>query len=289
MKQFPVRHIRPDAPVSGTPTLRMRHLQDVLEGQPLVQDLHRHEFYFILAIETGSGSHEIDFIPYAVQDKTIFCMRPGQVHQLELKPDSTGYLLEFQPGFYEPSDKDAAQRLHKASNKSFCRLEPRRFEKLLSVLSLLFHEYTNREPGYEDALRANLDYFFIEFVRQSPDPKGKPAPASNYQQQRFEEFRELVQKHCLQYRQVSFYTEQMSLSAYQLNQVVRTATGKPASTLIMEQVLLEAKRYLLGTTYQIKDIADILGFEDPSYFVRFFKKQSGSAPETFRTHFTKMP
>ena len=61
--------------------------------------------------------------------------------------------------------------------------------------------------------------------------------------------------------------------------------GKTVSALINEQIILEAKRYLLATSGQVKDIADQLGYEDVSYFIRFFKKQTGYSPEAFRKNF----
>jgi YesN/AraC family two-component response regulator len=58
--------------------------------------------------------------------------------------------------------------------------------------------------------------------------------------------------------------------------------AKTASELINEYIILEAKRYLLATPNQIKEIADQLGYEDVSYFIRFFRKQTGYSPEAFR-------
>jgi AraC-like DNA-binding protein len=77
----------------------------------------------------------------------------------------------------------------------------------------------------------------------------------------------------------------MSVSSYQLNQITKSAIGKTASALIDEHILLEAKRYLLATANQVKEIADHLGYEDPSYFIRFFKKHTGLSPDTFRKNF----
>ncbi len=74
----------------------------------------------------------------------------------------------------------------------------------------------------------------------------------------------------------------MNLSAYQLNEITKVAVGKTPSELINEQIILEAKRYLLATPNQVKDIADHLGYEDVSYFIRFFKKHTGHSPEAFR-------
>jgi AraC family transcriptional activator of pobA len=52
--------------------------------------------------------------------------------------------------------------------------------------------------------------------------------------------------------------------------------------MVHQRLILEAKRYLTFTTLTAKEIALALGFEDPAYFTRFFKRQAGVSPLTFR-------
>jgi AraC-like DNA-binding protein len=78
---------------------------------------------------------------------------------------------------------------------------------------------------------------------------------------------------------VSEYAAMMNLSTYQLNAITKQTLGKTCSQLIDEHIILEAKRYLLATANQVNQIADHLGYEDVSYFTRFFKKHTGYSPE----------
>ena len=278
MKPIPVKQIAQ----SNSERFSIRSLQQVLGEHDLQHELHRHAFYFILAVEKGSGIHEIDFIKYEVQDRSLFILRPGQVHRLELKAGSTGYLLEFDPVYYQPKDRISEQRWKKATGKNFCEPEAARFLRLQTLLATILDEYNNKHEGYTEAIRASLDLFFIEYTRQSSTP-GKPANAeSNYAQDRFEELMRLLETNIGSKKNVSDYTALLNLSAYQLNSITKTSVGKTVSELINEQIVLEAKRYLLATPAQVKEIADQLGYEDPSYFVRFFKKQTGHSPEAFR-------
>jgi len=286
MKNIPIRQLSP--PYQELPTaerFKIRRVEDILDGKDLIHDLHRHDFFFILVLEKGAGTHEIDFQAYDVLNNSIFLIRPGQVHQLELKADCTGYLIEFNNEFYHPKDKLSNQRLRRASNKNYCEVEINRFNRLLSILSSMLDEYTARQDGYVDVIKSNLVIFFIEFLRQSPNQKGEPVIANSYTQERFEEFLELLDKHIATHKQVSQYTDLMNLSPYQLNEITKSSIGKTASELINEHILLEAKRYLLATANQVKDVADQLGFEDTSYFIRFFKKHIGHSPEAFRQNF----
>lgn len=286
MKKIPIRQITSPQPELPSPErFKIRRVEDILGGSKLVHDLHRHDFFFILAINNGNGSHEIDFIHYPVQEHAIFFLRPGQVHRLELDAGTTGFLLEFNTEFYHPQGKPSNPRLRKAGNKNHCVPEESRFSKLQALLTTMFHEYTAREEGYRDVLKACLDIFFIEFARQSPNPKGEPANTNPYVQERFEDFLELLEKHLATRKQVSQYTEMMNLSAYQLNEITKSSIGKTASELINEHIVLEAKKYLLATSNQIKDIADHLGYEDTSYFIRFFRKHTGYSPEAFRHNY----
>jgi len=286
MKKIPIRKIssaQKEQPSSER--FSIRKIQDLLDREDLFHELHRHDFFFIIALQKGEGKHEIDFTTYDVFDNSVFFMRPGQVHQLELKADSTGYIVEFNTEFYHPKDKQSTQRLRKASNKNYCKLEINRFKKLHEILTYIFQEYTGREEGFQDIIKANLDIFFIEFVRQSPNPNGETTIANFYTQERFEEFLELLDKHITTHKQVSQYTDLMNLSPYQLNEITKSSIGKTASEMINEHIILEAKRYLLATPSQVKDIADQLGYEDTSYFIRFFKKHIGHSPEAFRHNF----
>jgi AraC family transcriptional regulator, transcriptional activator of pobA len=283
MKKIPVRQITESSTLTGSAErFKIRTVPEILKGNALQQDLHRHDFFFILLLETGRGSHEIDFTHYEVVDNSIFILRPGQVHQLQLNAVCTGYLMEFNAAFYHPTDKLSSERLRKASNKNYCKLEEERFERVNGILSQIFQEYTNREESYEEVIKANLGMFFIELARQSSGRNSMWEATKIYTHERLEEFLGLLEKHIGTHKQVTAYTGLMNVSTYQLNEITKASIGKTPSQLINEQIILEAKRYLLATPNQVKDIADDLGYEDVSYFIRFFKRHTGRSPEAFR-------
>ncbi|HRI21971.1 MAG TPA: helix-turn-helix transcriptional regulator [Panacibacter sp.] len=283
MKKIPIRQLSSNhLELPSSDRFKIRRVEDLLDREDLFHELHRHDFFFIIALDKGNGIHEIDFTTYEVFDNSVFFMRPGQVHQLQLKADATGYIVEYNIEFYHPKDKLSAQRVRKASNKNYCKLEINRFKKLLDTLTYIYQEYTAKEEGFREVIKANLDIFFIEFIRQSPNPNGTSTNVNPYTQDRLEEFLELLETHITTQKRVSQYTDLMNLSPYQLNEITKAIMGKTASELINEHIVLEAKRNLLATSNQIKDIADQLGYEDVSYFIRFFKKQTGFSPEAFR-------
>jgi AraC family transcriptional activator of pobA len=286
MKNIPIRYIHPNPKEPNfSESFNIRAVRDLLAGKDMIQELHRHDFFYILILKKGTGTHTIDFTSYKICDHSIFVLRPGQVHQLELKAGSTGYLMQFKTGFYSFQHKSSQQLMRKASNKNFYRLEARGFKKILLVLNSVFQEYTEKQEGCLEVIQANLDIFFVELVRHNKNNKSAIDEVSLYIHERLEEFLELLEKDVSKHKQVSHYTDKMNLSSYQLNAVTKTALGKTCSDIINEYIILEARRYLLASSNQVSQIAYYLGYEDTSYFIRFFKKHTGYSPDAFRNNF----
>lgn len=91
-------------------------------------------------------------------------------------------------------------------------------------------------------------------------------------------FRELIYRNAKKQRTVSFYANQLTLTPNYLNIVLKSVTGKNASTHIFDFLLNEAKYLLIHTKLSLKEVAVELGFNDQSYFTRFFRKQTGRNP-----------
>ncbi|MBO9701136.1 MAG: AraC family transcriptional regulator [Sporocytophaga sp.] len=286
MKQIPIRRLSSKyTELSVTGQFSIRKITDILKGRDIVHDLHRHDFFLILLLEKGEGTHEIDFIKHQLHNHDIFILRPGQVHALSIKSKSTGYIMEFDPAFYQPTNKPADQRFRKAIGKNYCKVKKNNFNKLESILSSIFNEFNKKQEDYIDAIKVYLELFFIEYLRQSVNEKRGSKIENLYIQDRFEELMSLLEENICSKKNASQYAELLNLSLYQLNSITKSSVGKSISDLINQQIILEAKRFLLGTTNQIKDIADHIGYDDVSYFIRFFRKQTGYTPDAFRQNF----
>lgn len=85
---------------------------------------------------------------------------------------------------------------------------------------------------------------------------------------------------------VSALAAMMNINPNYLNASVKKVTGQTASVLIQEKLLLEAKAFLVHTSLQVAEIAYRLGFENLSYFNRFFKKHTHTTPTEFRKSIT---
>ncbi|WP_103072542.1 AraC family transcriptional regulator [Aquimarina sediminis] len=282
MENIPIRNINASQEkLKLADNFSIRNLRDLFEGKDMVQKLHKHSFFYVLVLKKGKGDHQIDFTPYTIDDHSIFFMRPGQVHQLNLKLGSAGFLMAFTTDFYR--DKESNQYLRKASNTNFYQFDQYSFNKIYSVFQYMFQEYTDKNKGYEEVIKSNLNILFIELNRlQHENPL---SDGVSYTQQRLEDFLELLNSHIFSHKQVSYYADMLNLSPYQLNAITKTSLGKTCSELINGYIILESKRYLLATSNQVTQIAYHLGYQDVSYFIRFFKRQTGFSPEVFRQNF----
>ncbi len=98
----------------------------------------------------------------------------------------------------------------------------------------------------------------------------------------FHRFRSLVEKHVADHWPTPRYAEALGLSESSLNRVCRAAAGKPALEVVQDRLTLEARRRLIHVAGPVSSLAYELGFEDPAYFWRFFKRRTGMTPREFR-------
>jgi AraC family transcriptional activator of pobA len=279
MNKIPVRHINEPA---LNENFIIRKVEALLSGKDMVQELHRHDFFFVLALEKGKGEHIIDFIPYSIRNYSVFFMKPGQVHRLTLKKGSKGFMLQFKTNF---SSVAVQNLLQKVSSTNYYQFDLSHFKKILLALHSVFVEYTDKHEQYQQALKANLEIFLIELARKNYNLKKILLVRGSYAQARLDDLLELIEGHLRNKKQVAQYAAMMNLTTYQLNAITKETLGKTCSEVVNEHITLEAKRYLLATHNQVSQIAYDLGYEDVSYFIRFFKKHTGHSPQTFRENF----
>jgi AraC-like DNA-binding protein len=151
------------------------------------------------------------------------------------------------------------------------------FDSLINFLEL---EYLNQKRDSKKVLRSYLNIFLVELDRISP-PSGLLSIRS-LQSEKIQQYEALIEKHFLTKRLPSQYAELLNVSPNYLNKICKEVTGQTAGDLIRKRIVIEAQRELHYTNLSVKEIADKLGFENASYFVTFFKKNTGSTPENFR-------
>jgi AraC family transcriptional regulator, transcriptional activator of pobA len=281
MNTIPLRRLSSRRSLQLSEDFNIRSIADVLAGKDMVQELHRHDHYFLLAITKGRGMHECDFRLHTLAAHTIYAMRPGQVHRLKLQAGCTGYILQFKAGFLATSDASTRQVLRRAGHVEVLRVGAKRHTELLVLLDRIARECAERQKDHLQVVRAYLTAFLTELALRAP-LSANADKTNGYAEERLEELLELIESRVHDTKEVSAYAGLMHLSSYQLNAIAKAGTGRTCSELITDQIILEAKRYLLATTDQVSQVADHLGYDDVSYFIRFFKRHTGHTPEVFR-------
>src|SRR4051812_40341286 len=60
---------------------------------------HRHNYFAIIWVKKGTGIHLIDLEQYELEDNTVYCITPGQVHDLKPTGSIDGYVISFMAEF----------------------------------------------------------------------------------------------------------------------------------------------------------------------------------------------
>jgi AraC-like DNA-binding protein len=154
------------------------------------------------------------------------------------------------------------------------------FDELDALLNHVAVEY--RRPGPEQAriVAALLSVFFLKVKTGAGSVPTEYRPtAAGYLTARFQA---LLARHVLTLRSVRDYAELLCVTPDHLSRSVRETTGRPASELITDMLLLEAKVLLRQTDLSVAEVAFRLRFEDASYFGRLFRKRVGRTPLEYR-------
>lgn len=259
-------------------------LEKLVDDFQFTSQPHRHDFYNILFIEEGTGTHTIDFVTYEVKPSSIFFLTPGQIHSFNLSLDVKGLTLFFTPEFYLMNNSEKKLLdipfFHSLSNQPFLDLDCAKDESIRQAILEIFNEHERNENGNHIIIRAYLDIVITKLSRYYKQSWVNQKSSSIIYQIR--ELESLVDKHYKEFRRPRDYADRMNLSPKHLNKICNTGLNKTVGDLIQERVILEVKRMLAYSSKNVTEIANELNFSDTSYFIRFFKKNTGLTPELFR-------
>ncbi|MEO0473443.1 MAG: helix-turn-helix domain-containing protein, partial [Bacteroidota bacterium] len=156
----------------------------------------------------------------------------------------------------------------------------------LNLLFQLMDEmYQGNEAAHRaDMLRQSLRLLFLklESINDARPDRLQASPAS----QLFLRFIDLLEKHYRAERNATFYADQLNISYKHLNQTVKKTVGQSVKHFIDRFVVLEMERQLVATDRSVKTIAYEMGFDEPTNFVKFFKRHHGISPARYRTQFS---
>lgn len=240
---------------------------------------HRHSFYQIIYIEKGKGTHKIDFVDYQFSDKTIFFISPGQVHDLaHVECNTKGLIINFSEELFQtylaqPNFIDRFPFFHRNGKISTMHLNASHIK-----IQQIFSQITSEERI--DVVRLHL----LQLMYECNDLILSESNEDNHvaSSQKISLLEDLIEQHYGKEHYPKFYAEKLSITPNYLNAICKKERSKTAGELIRERITLEAKRLLINSKLDVSEISFLLGFEDNSYFTKFFKSQTQQTPKQFR-------
>jgi AraC-like DNA-binding protein len=243
---------------------------------------HRHNYFTIIWVLEGEGTHYIDFKAYPIAPGTIFFVNPGQVHHVELISRPKGYVILFTEDFLLqngiPLEFMNGLRLFYACDEVRA-IHPDegtrgRLEGYITQIMAEFHaDHSLKNEG----ISAWLKLFLIECKRIKTEQMPGQASGAAGPARIVKEFKENVERHFRSRHKVSDYAAMMAITSNYLNEVIKSETGTSAKDFIQNRIVLEAKRLAIFSGISLKEAAYELGFDDPAHFSKFIKKQLGQS------------
>lgn len=242
---------------------------------------HRHSFYVVCLINSGSGMHVIDFEEFEVKPNRLFIVSPLQIHFWKLNTNTNISLIQFSNHILHFNNESVSELLSALmTNRNYIDLSTDQAMEILTLAKKLEQETINTDNYSFDIIRGYLIVLcrLIERMADTQSYDGSYNPKKNKMQQ----FVNLINSRYNQHKSVRFYADQLNITPNYLNMLSKKQFGRNAGEMITSRIMLEAKRLLYHTESDVSQIAFKLGFEDPSYFTRTFKRVEGKSPSEFR-------
>lgn len=252
---------------------------------------HRVDFYHILYITKGIGLHYIDFRPYNFKEGSILFISRGQVHAFDVCPENDGFLILFTEAFLSKnlihSDTLSFYRLYNYHlHLPIMQSEEIGNMNLMNIINEIYEEYYFSDDfAKEEILRLLLKLLLLkaERIKRTLIPQERNSEWFI----KFGSFRNQLEKHFSETRNAKEYAKMMNISYKHLNEICKSVTGSTAKEFIDNFVILETKRHLAMSDISIKELTYELGFDEPTNFVKFFKKHTLQTPSQFKLTLTK--
>jgi len=202
----------------------------------------------------------------------------------------TGYILAFTEDFLRAPDHPVGglfdlDNFHGATKTPTLRASAEQARILVELLERMNQEFTHKNAGYVSVLRASFQIFMVNLQRIFADELKEAESATEHRLAR--RFKRLVAERYGAQTRIQEYAEILNVSVSRLNDVIKKATDLTPGQIVRNEQVLAAKRLLAHSDLNVAEICFRLNFEDPSYFGRFFKRETGFSPSDFRGEMRK--
>ena len=240
----------------------------------------------IFFCHSGEARIEIDLLEYDITPNTQIIFLPNSIINYSYaSPDLSISYITFSNAFFQ----EATVRLdpsffHFLKENPVVTLPVERTRTINGLIIALEDLYKDKENCFRlQILRNYIQSFLLDIYDKTHRifEQNRPEGISR-QEELFKRFIQLIHKHCLNQREVSFYAQKMFITPRYLSAITQAVAGETAKNIIDKHVILEIKVLLESTDLSIQEIANRLQFPDQSFFGRYFKKHIGISPQYYR-------
>ena len=244
-------------------------------------DTHRHQNLLqLFYVSQGTGEARVDDQSFTLGNQHILIIPPMCVHTLTWTPGSEGFVVLMALPLINRIATELESRPWSREDQLMFKLSDQN-STIATTLETLVCEYntqnlhrTNILESLAKALMAWLDRIRQREIKKHIHPSKAEMKVGT--------FRVLLEGNFNRHHNVGWYADQLAITAPHLTSICQTITHKTALELIHERIMIEAKRSLLYTGKTTAEIGRLLGFTDPAYFNRFFKRMAGVTPGQFK-------
>ncbi len=247
---------------------------------------HRLKFYQILWFKKGTSKHWVDFKNLDIAPNTLLFVNKNSVQYFDKNGYPKGKVILFTDDFFCKTKTDTAYLKSSILFNDLFSTPKFKVENeslsLQKIFNQILTEFEQPKDNYQaDILRNHLKNFLLHSERERKN-KDFIAIKKDNNLTVVMTFKELLENNFIQHKNVSFYCKQMHITAKKLNSATAKILDTSPKSIIINRILLEAKRLLVCTQKSTKDIAYSLDFEEATNFIKFFKKQLNTTPLAFR-------
>jgi AraC family transcriptional regulator, transcriptional activator of pobA len=251
---------------------------------------HRAGFYHIIWFQQGNPTHLVDFNPIKIKPNTLLFLNKDTVQRFDSQTKFEGKAILFTDSFFCKTEADTQFLRNSILFNDLFSVSHIQIEKHTQLFAELLQQMTHELQHTKDHSQADiLQNVLHNFLLYSERERRK----QNFSEVRKDAdldyvmlFKDLLEKNYKTQKQVNDYAKAMIISEKRLNQATSKLFGKTPKAMIDDRIMLEAKRILAHTTESIKGIAYQLGFEEPTNFIKYFKKHANITPTEFREKHT---
>ncbi len=284
----------PVYPLTDRFTLRPTQflLLDSRGEQPRVPEgfleAHRKDYYLLVYVKTGINRHWVDMKPYNLKPGAFYFTTPDQIHLKEEAEPVTGYVLAFTREYLSLQSAALLQLpiIDNPAGGHELILSAEEQGTTENLFARMLQEYNRPGEWQKEMIFAQLQEMLIHLSRIYSRTFHDAAPDKS--RELLADFECEIEEHFRKDHLVSDYARRFSISLNHFTEVIKSQSGKTPIEHIHDRLLLEAKRQLFHSRQSIKEIAFELGFQDASYFNRFFKRITSLTPVEYRTRTGEM-